>query len=80
MEALKTSNKAVGSKQVKKAIVKGMAEKVFIAEDAEHHVTKALIDLAAEHGVQVEYVETMEKLGKACGIAVGSATAALLHD
>ncbi|MGI6551276.1 MAG: ribosomal L7Ae/L30e/S12e/Gadd45 family protein [Syntrophomonadales bacterium] len=74
------SHKAVGSRQVKKAILKGSAEKVYIALDAEKHVTRPLIELCQERNLEVEYVESMEQLGKACGIAVGSAAVALLIE
>lgn len=78
MEELKHASKAVGSRQVKKAILKGQARKVYIARDAEHHVVKPLIELCNENNIEIEYVESMEKLGKASGISVGSAAVALL--
>lgn len=74
------TNKAVGSRQVKKAILKGSAAKVYIALDAEKHVTRPLIELCRERSIEVVYVENMEKLGQACGIAVGSAAVALLTE
>lgn len=80
MDNLRHAKKAVGSKQVKKAVQKGLATKVYIAEDAEHHVTKPIIELCQEKGVEIQYVKTMEELGKACGIAVGSASAAILSE
>lgn len=73
-------HKAVGSRQVKKAILKGLATKVYIALDAENHVTKPIIELCKERNLEVQYVESMEQLGKACGIAVGSAAVALLTE
>ncbi|MGE5422348.1 MAG: L7Ae/L30e/S12e/Gadd45 family ribosomal protein [Ignavibacteriales bacterium] len=80
MESLLTVQKAVGTKQVKKAILKGMVTKVYIAEDAEQHVIKPLVELCSENSIQVEFVESMETLGKASGIAVGSAAVALLTE
>lgn len=80
MDGLQQATKAVGSKQVKKAILKGSAIKVYIAEDAENHVVKPLLELCSQNHVEVEFVESMEKLGKASGIAVGSAAVALLSD
>lgn len=80
MESLLTVQKAVGTKQVKKAILKGMVTKVYIAEDAEQHVIKPLVELCNENSIHVEFVESMETLGKASGIAVGSAAVALLTE
>ncbi len=74
------AHKAVGSRQVKKAILKGTAERVYIAQDAEKHVTKPLIELCQERNIEIQYVDSMAELGKACGIAVGSAAVALLTE
>lgn len=80
MEGLKHAKTAVGSKQVKKAIQKGIAQKVYIAQDAEPHIIRPLIELCQENSIEVVLVTSMEELGKACGIAVGSASAALLNE
>ncbi|MGE5397045.1 MAG: L7Ae/L30e/S12e/Gadd45 family ribosomal protein [Chitinophagales bacterium] len=77
---MRQAKKAVGSKQVRKAILKGEARKVYIAKDAEHHVTKPLIELCDQNHIEIELVESMEGLGKASGIAVGSAAVALLDE
>jgi len=74
------AHKAVGSRQVKKAIIKGTAERVYIAQDAEKHITKPLIELCQERNIEIQYVDSMAELGKACGIAVGSAAVALLTE
>ncbi|MDA8352132.1 MAG: 50S ribosomal protein L7ae-like protein [Firmicutes bacterium] len=68
----------IGAKQTKKAIQQGKAHEIVIAEDAEPHITQSLIQLCRNHGVAVHYVDSMEKLGKACGIDVSAATAAIL--
>lgn len=80
LEALKTAPKAVGAKQVGRALRSGQAKLVFLAEDADPKVTESIASLCKEHLVPVESVHTMASLGKACGISVGSAVAALLKD
>lgn len=75
---LNTSNKVVGAKQTKRALSDGRARKVFLAADADPRVTEPLARLAREAGVSVEEVPSMKELGAACGIAVGSAVAALV--
>ncbi|MDA8443084.1 MAG: ribosomal L7Ae/L30e/S12e/Gadd45 family protein [Peptococcaceae bacterium] len=72
--------KTVGLKQTQKALEKGLVKLVFIADDAEQHVTRPLLKLCSERDVPVEQVTTMEELGKACGIEVGAATAAIVED
>ena len=78
LSELNTSNKVVGAKQTKRALSDGWARKVFLAADADPRVTGPLAELAGEKGVAVEQVPSMKELGAACGIAVGSAVAALV--
>lgn len=75
---LSVPNKVVGAKQVKRALQDGRAEKLFLARDADPRVTEPLAAQAGQAGVPVEEVSTMKELGSACGIAVGSAVAAIV--
>lgn len=78
---LKAAKKrAIGTKQTTKAVTKGIAVVVYVARDAEAHVTKPLLTLCQEQGVEICEVESMKELGKACGIEVGSASAAILEE
>ncbi|MFZ5966799.1 MAG: ribosomal L7Ae/L30e/S12e/Gadd45 family protein [Bacillota bacterium] len=79
LEELKNQNKLiVGTKQGIKAVKEGKAQTLFIAKDAERHVTTSIEDAAKEQQTQIVYVESMKKLGKACGIEVAAATAVIL--
>lgn len=79
LERLKTARKkSIGTKQTAKAIEKGNTHTVFIARDAEEHVTRELTKLARDKGLEVVYADSMLALGKACGIEVGAAAAAVL--
>ncbi len=80
LNELQEGNKVIGSKQVKKAIIKGLARRVYLADDAEPHIIGPLQELCRQHKVEVEEVKTMEQLGNACGIEVGSAAVALLIE
>ncbi|MDK2821747.1 MAG: large subunit ribosomal protein [Clostridia bacterium] len=80
-ERLRLAKKrAVGTKQVTKAVNKGIARVIYIARDAESHVTEPLYRLCRERGIELCEVETMKELGRACGIEVGSASAAILEE
>jgi len=68
----------IGAKQALKALNNDAAYAVYIAKDAEEHVTRQLIDLAAEKSIEIIYVETMKQLGRACKIDVGAATAVIV--
>ena len=75
---LNSPNKVVGAKQVRRALNDGRAKKLFVAGDADPRVTQPLAQLAVDKRIAVELVRTMKELGSACGIAVGSAVAALI--
>lgn len=81
VERLKSARKkTVGTKQTTKAVSRGVAQLVYIARDAEEKVTAPLLRLCEEKGVEVVFVDSMAELGKACGIKVGAASAAILRD
>jgi large subunit ribosomal protein L7A len=67
----------IGVKQSSKAITEGRALKVFVAKNAEQHVTRHIIDLAKDANIEVEFVDDMRTLGHACRIDVGAATAVI---
>ena len=68
--------KAVGAKQVRRAVQENRTRRVFLAHDADPAVTEPLEALCREYGVAVETAYTLRQLGKACGIAVGASAAA----
>lgn len=72
--------RTVGTKQTLKALQKGQAILVFIARDADEHVVRDLQRLCKEKNVEVVYADSMAKLGQACGIQVGAASAAVLEE
>lgn len=72
--------KTVGTKQSLKAVAKGNARIVFVAGDAEEHITRALIKACDENGVKIVRVDTMAALGDACGIEIGAAAAAITEE
>ena len=78
LSELSTKDKIVGIKQLKKALAADQAAKVFLARDADPKLTGPIAESCRKGGVAVEEVPTMAELGKACGIEVGAAVAALL--
>jgi large subunit ribosomal protein L7A len=75
---LQTKDKIVGIKQLKKALAEGRIQKVFAADDADPKLLQPILEQCREKNIPVEQVPTMAQLGKACGIEVGAAVAALL--
>jgi large subunit ribosomal protein L7A len=80
-ERVKQADKiSIGTKQATKAVELGLAKEVFVAKDADPRVTSKIIALCKKMGVQVTYVDSMKQLGKACGIEVGAAIAAVVNE
>lgn len=67
----------IGTKQTMKALKDGRIKELVVAEDADRHVLDQVLLLAEEYEVPVTKVDSMQKLGKACGIDVAAATAAI---
>jgi len=73
----KASNKIIGTKQTVKALKSGEVIEVFIALDVDSKIKNRVIETAREMNVPITTVDSMQKLGKACGIDVGAATVAI---
>lgn len=68
----------IGTKQTLKALKSGSVHEVIIASDAEPKLVSEVVKLAKDTSVPVTYVDSMKKLGKACGIEVQAATVAIM--
>ncbi|MCM3694493.1 50S ribosomal protein L7ae-like protein [Neobacillus niacini] len=69
----------IGTKQTVKALKDGSTSELIIASDAEAKVTAGVVKLAQEMNIPIIYVDSMKKLGKACGIEVGASTVAIIR-
>ena len=76
---LSKSKIVVGSKQLKKAVVVGRARYVFLAENADPALTEPIAEMCSQHNIQITWVRSMAELGRACGIEVGAAAAAVVN-
>ena len=79
MERLKTEKHVVGLKQSVRAVNEGEAILAFVARDADYHVVFPFENLCREKNIQIEYVNNMKELGKACHVEVPTAVAVLLR-
>ena len=73
-----SADKVVGIKQTKKAIKEGRARKVYLAQNCDVIIRDVITNLSKQASVQVVAIDTMQELGRACGIQVGAACAALI--
>lgn len=67
----------IGTKQSLKALKENLVKEVVIAQDADVRVTNKVLTLAEEMHVPVYSVDSMKKLGQACGIEVGASAVAI---
>ncbi|MFU1797276.1 ribosomal L7Ae/L30e/S12e/Gadd45 family protein [Paenibacillus azoreducens] len=77
-KGLQDAHVKIGAKQTMKLVELGQAAEVYVAEDAEFRLISKIESLCDKHGVKITYVDTMQHLGKACGIEVGAAMAAIV--
>ncbi len=77
VQELAEGKRFIGLGQVRRELLKGNVEKLFVASDADDSLLSDILSLAASRGIPVETVGTMIELGRACAISRGAATAAL---
>lgn len=81
MEQLKAAaHKVAGVKQTARALQKGSAEMVFIAEDADPRFIESILQVSSAKQIPCIKVSSMQELGKVCGIHAGAAAAAILKS
>ncbi|MBP1996434.1 ribosomal L7Ae/L30e/S12e/Gadd45 family protein [Paenibacillus eucommiae] len=73
-------NVSIGTKKAIRMVELGRAAEVFVAKDADPRMTIKMVNLCKKMDVQVIYVDSMKLLGKACGIEVGAAVAAIVNE
>jgi large subunit ribosomal protein L7A len=78
IDQLKGMKKVIGTKQTLNAIIQGDVLKVYIALDIDNSVKNRIIEAVNKHDIEVESVDSKLELGRACGIDVGAAVAAIL--
>lgn len=70
----------VGAKQLRKALNTGRAQRVYLAKNADPAITEPIEEMCLQNHVDCAWVRSMLDLGKACGIEVGAAAAAVINS
>lgn len=68
----------VGYKQTMKAIKSEKVQKVIIAKDCDEMLLEKIKACALEFGCEILYTESMQELGKLCGIELKTSCASVL--
>ena len=69
----------VGTKQLRKAMARGVVNYVCLAKNADPSITEPVAQQCEARGLACYWVSSMRELGDACGIEVGAAAAAVLN-
>ena len=80
LSKLSGENAVAGTRRVVKAIENDRATLVYVAQDCDLFIKNKLRALCDSHGVRLMEADSKLALGRACGIEVGTACAALLKD
>ncbi len=81
IDALHDSRRrVVGMRETLKTIARGNALRVYVARDAEPRVIEDIVAQSQTRKIPMDYVDTMEELGRLCGIEVRAACAALVPE
>jgi large subunit ribosomal protein L7A len=78
-KVLQATKIVIGTKQAVKALKDGCSCELIVANDADTKVTAAIVKLAQDLNIPIIYVDSMNKLGKACGIEVGASTVVIIR-
>ncbi|ATY83687.1 50S ribosomal protein L7ae-like protein [Kyrpidia spormannii] len=70
----------IGTNQTLKALQEKSPVEVYVAKDADRHVVARVVALCEQKQVSLVWVDSMKQLGKACGIDVGAAAAAIIEE
>lgn len=70
----------VGAKQLRKAVTSGRASRVYLAQNADPAMLAPILAQCKSCKVPCIWVSSMQELGRACGIDVGAAAAAAVHQ
>ena len=73
------ARRVVGAKQVIRALEEGRALEAYVAKDADLTLTQRIVDRCYAKDIPCREIDTMEALGRACGIEVRAAAAAVLR-
>lgn len=80
LEELKSAAFVVGMKETERAVEKQEAACVFIAADCDERISRPLMEACQSSGIPVEQGFTKKEIGRACGIKVKAASAAVLKS
>ena len=77
LEKLKNSQKVIGTRRLVRAVLAGEISEVYLAADADLFILRQVKEACNSMNVRIIEVESMKKLGEACGVEVKTASAGI---
>ena len=75
LEKLRNGDKVVGTRRLLRAVLAGEIEEVYRAADADLFIVRQVRDACNRANVRIVEVDSMKRLGEACGVDVKTASA-----
>ncbi|MGN1019765.1 MAG: ribosomal L7Ae/L30e/S12e/Gadd45 family protein [Aristaeellaceae bacterium] len=76
-DLINAASKAVGTRQVLRGLKAGTLSRVYVANDADTYLFQQVVRAAESAGVPAVRVPSMKELGRALGLEVACAAAAI---
>lgn len=73
------ARKVAGLKQTIKAMEQGSATLVYVAKNADERIRQSIVEICQAKDIPLVEADSMKELGKASGIQVGTAAAAVIR-
>lgn len=77
LDELAVLGRIIGSRQLLRRLRAGAVSKVFVARDADPKRVSEILEEALARGIEIEWVESMRILGRACAISRETAAAGI---
>lgn len=77
LQKLASAEKVVGTRRLLRALANGEIAEAYLAMDADLFIARQVRQACEDAGVRLVEVDTMKRLGQACGVEVKTASAGI---
>ena len=77
LQKLESAEKVVGTRRLLRALANGEIAEAYLAMDADLFIARQVRQACEDAGVRLVEVDTMKRLGQACGVEVKTASAGI---
>ena len=77
LQKIASAEKVVGTRRLLRALANGEIAEAYLAMDADLFIARQVRQACEDAGVRLVEVDTMKRLGQACGVEVKTASAGI---